>query len=109
MTKHLALLDDLSRTVLRGNGHTPVDLREQVADLARVLALHAEPASDLTPAVRALVHCLATQPYRMTDSVVALMQDEGLTEDEIFEVIVAASVGAGQARVEAGLAAAGWG
>jgi alkylhydroperoxidase family enzyme len=43
--------------------------------------------------------------YRVNDEDVALAKDAGLSEDRIFEATVNASVSAGIARLEVGLAA----
>lgn len=42
--------------------------------------------------------------YKVTDADVQQLKDAGFSEDEIFEETVAAAVGAGLARLEAGLA-----
>ncbi len=43
--------------------------------------------------------------HRVTDADVAALKGEGYTEDQIFELTVAAAVGAGMRRLDAGLAA----
>lgn len=43
--------------------------------------------------------------YRVVDADVAALRAAGYTEDEIFEATVAAAVGAGFARLDAGLRA----
>ena len=43
--------------------------------------------------------------YRVTDAQVDELRAAGLDEDEIFELTVAAAVGAGLDRLDAGLAA----
>lgn len=42
--------------------------------------------------------------YEVTDADIARLKDAGFSEDEIFEQTVAAAVGAGLDRLEAGLA-----
>jgi alkylhydroperoxidase family enzyme len=44
-----------------------------------------------------------TGAYRITDADVAELRRGGLAEDEIFELTVAAAVGAGLERLDAGL------
>ena len=41
--------------------------------------------------------------YRTTDAQVEALRDAGLAEDEIFELTVAAAVGAGLERLAAGM------
>ena len=43
--------------------------------------------------------------YRVTDAQVEALRDAGLSEDDVFELTVAAAVGAGLERLEAGLGA----
>jgi alkylhydroperoxidase family enzyme len=43
--------------------------------------------------------------YRTTDAQVEALLDAGLSQDEVFELTVAAAVGAGLQRLEAGLEA----
>jgi alkylhydroperoxidase family enzyme len=45
--------------------------------------------------------------YRVTDLQVAALLEAGLSEDEVFEVTVAAAAGAGLERLDAGLRAMG--
>jgi alkylhydroperoxidase family enzyme len=53
----------------------------------------------------ALVDKVARHAYKVTDRDVAALRDAGHSEDAIFEVVVAAAVGAGTARLDAGLRA----
>jgi alkylhydroperoxidase family enzyme len=46
-----------------------------------------------------------THAYRVTDADVQALKDAGYSEDQIFEHTVSAAVGAGLARLEAGLGA----
>ena len=43
--------------------------------------------------------------YKVVDGDIAALREAGYAEDEIFEAVVAAAVGAGFARLEAGLGA----
>jgi alkylhydroperoxidase family enzyme len=43
--------------------------------------------------------------YRTTDAQVEALLEAGMSEDEVFEVTVAAAVGAGLERLDAGLRA----
>ena len=44
------------------------------------------------------------QAYRVTDADVSALTTRGLSEDEIFEIAVAAAVGVAQEQLDAGLA-----
>jgi hypothetical protein len=73
----------------------------------RAVELAGIPASsDRRPGPReALVDKVARHAYEVTDHDVAELRSAGHSEDAIFEMIVAAAVGAGTARLDAGLRA----
>ena len=60
---------------------------------------------DEPPAARAYLDTVRRHAYRATDQDVAELRARGLPEDEIFELTVAAAVGAGLERLAAGLEA----
>jgi alkylhydroperoxidase family enzyme len=78
--------------VLRGPGKTPASLRQAVA--------RGEPPEDL----RVLVEKIRRHAYRVTDEDVAALRPR-YTEDQIFEIVVAATLGAAEERLRAGLRA----
>ncbi len=64
---------------------------------------HSSPAAAaLPPDLEAFVDTVARHAYKVTDRMVAELLAGGHTEDELFEVILAAAVGAGAARLEIG-------
>ena len=65
----------------------------------------AEPDRPVPPAASAYIDTVRRHAYRVTDAQVEALRDAGLSEDEVFELTVAAAVGAGLARLEAGLGA----
>jgi alkylhydroperoxidase family enzyme len=68
-----------------------------------VLREAARPESEPPPAARGYVEKVRRNAYRVTDRDVLELRESGLSEDEIFELTVAAAVGAGLERLEAGL------
>jgi alkylhydroperoxidase family enzyme len=72
------------------------ELREAVAALP--------PAS---PAMAAYLNLVRTGAYRIVDEDVEALKGAGCSEDEIFEQTVAAAVGEGLRRLDAGLRALG--
>jgi len=82
-------------------------LRRAVLEAGAWLAEHDEaPGAEAVPQPLAgLVEKIARHAYRMTDEDTAAAQAAGYGEDELFDVIVAASLGAGLVRHERGLAA----
>lgn len=65
----------------------------------------ARPEQPVPPAATAYVETVRAHAYRVTDAHVEALRAAGLGEDEIFELTVAAAVGAGLERAEAGLRA----
>ena len=90
---YAALREEIFRTVLDGPGETPPALRHAVADNAGV-----------PEELRALVDKVHHHAYRVTDDDVARLQPT-YGDDRLFEIVVAATVGAARARLLAGLAA----
>lgn len=63
----------------------------------------AQPDREQPAAARAYLDTVRRHAYRVTDEQVAELLAAGLTEDEIFELTVAAAVAAGLERLDAGL------
>jgi alkylhydroperoxidase family enzyme len=57
------------------------------------------------PAVRPLIDKVATRPTQVTDADFDAARAAGFSEDQIFELVVAAAVGQSTRMYEAGLAA----
>jgi alkylhydroperoxidase family enzyme len=69
------------------------------------LRLAAAPERPVPPAAEAYADTVRRHAYRVTDAQVDALQEAGLSQDEVFEVTVAAAVGAGLKRLDAGLRA----
>lgn len=67
--------------------------------------LHEAARPDRTPppAAQGYVDTVRRHAYRVTDGQVAALRAAGLSEDDIFELTVAAAVGAGLERLDAGM------
>jgi alkylhydroperoxidase family enzyme len=87
-----ALRDATAEAVLRGPGTTPSALREAVA--------RGEPPEEL----RALVEKIQRHAYKVTDEDLAALRGQ-YSEDQLFELVVAAAFGAAEERLRAGLRA----
>src|SRR5262245_21754926 len=83
----------LEDAVLRGPGHTAPELRQRVAE-----------RRDVPAELRALLDKIEHHAYQVTDDDVAALRSR-YTEDELFEIVVAASLGSAQARLGAALRA----
>lgn len=86
----------LVEAILDGEGATSVEARRAA------FAGHAEDA-----AVEHYVDVVYRHAYRMTDGDVERIRDAGLEDDAIFELTVAAALGAGGVRLRVGLSLLG--
>jgi hypothetical protein len=93
--------------VLGPAGRSDARLRNAVLERAAWLAgRDAPPPSGALPeSLLPLVEKIARHAYRVTDEDIAAARAAGHGEDELFDVIVAAALGAGLVRRERGLAA----
>lgn len=83
--------------------NTPGDLPQAVR---RAALEHAAGVRDGVPqALTHYVDTVARHAYRVTDADVAALQGAGFSDDSIFEITVAATVGAALYRLERGMAA----
>ena len=92
--RHAHLVAALRRAVFESAGETDPALRQS----AGVGSSVADPWGAYAEMVR-------DQSYRITDADVAALKAAGRTEEEIFEVTVAAATGSGLRRLDAGLRA----
>jgi alkylhydroperoxidase family enzyme len=83
----------LEDAVLRGPGHTDPDLRQRVAE-----------RRDLPRELAALADKIERHAYQITDQDLAALKAR-YSEDELFEIVVAASLGSALTRLRAGLRA----
>ncbi len=92
--RYEAFREQLVSAVLDTPGDTPGDLRRAA------LHNHGVPAP-----LAAYVDKVARHAYRVTDGDVATLQQAGQSDDSLFEITVAAAVGAALHRLDRGMAA----
>jgi hypothetical protein len=80
--------------VLEGDGRAPCEARRAAFENVGL----AEP-------LRTLIDKVVRQPARVTDEDIAAVLGTGKSEDEIFELVVCAAIGAATRQYEAGLQA----
>jgi alkylhydroperoxidase family enzyme len=80
--------------VLDGNGKAPTELRRAAFDNA-----------GLDEPMRTLIEKVAYHAYKVTDEDVAAVRVAGLSEDQIFEIVVCAAIGQASRQYQNALAA----
>jgi alkylhydroperoxidase family enzyme len=80
--------------VLDGDGKAETDLRRAAFD-----------NDGLDEPVRTLIEKVAYHSYRVTDEDVAAVRSAGLSEDQIFEIVVCAAIGQASRQHRSALAA----
>lgn len=106
------IFERLRTGVLDGPGVTSPALRQGVAAMAGEMALVGagrslvvqQLAAPLAADLAGYVATIARQAYRVTDETIERLRAAGHSEETLFEITVAAAVGAGLARLERGLA-----
>ena len=90
---HAALRDAVLNNVLNGPGESEPSLRKAAADGAGV-----------PPDLQGLVDKIHSHAYRVTDDDIARLQSTH-SDDQLFEIVVSAALGASRRRLLAGLRA----
>ena len=94
MTDIAELHRELVARVLGNDGTAPLDLRRAAFTNA-----------DLDEPMRTLIEKVAHQAYSVTDGDVAAARSAGLSEDQIFEIVVCAAIGQADRQYNKALAA----
>lgn len=107
--RYAAFTERLVESVLAAPGHASRGLRRAALARAARLGGRRDPgggAGDGVPAALAgYVDRVALHAYKVTDGDIAALQRAGNSDDALFEVTVAAALGAALGRLERGLAA----
>jgi alkylhydroperoxidase/carboxymuconolactone decarboxylase family protein YurZ len=94
MTEIAKLHRELVARVLESNGEATAQLRHAAFENA-----------DLDEPVRTLIDKVANRAYDVTDDDIAAVRAAGLSEDQIFEIVVCAAVGQASRQYSSALAA----
>lgn len=99
------LLADLDRAILASRASTRVEVRASVADYCRALARDPSTPNPFTGALAVWVEKVARHAYKTLPAEVTALRGECRSEDEIFELTVAAAYGAARGRYDQALRA----
>lgn len=88
------LYQDLLNRILKGKGDSSQQQRQAAFNNAGL----SEPLSTL-------INKVAHQAYKVTDSDIEAVKSTGISEDELFELIICAAAGQASRQYESGLAA----
>jgi alkylhydroperoxidase family enzyme len=97
--RHAPLMEALSEAVLETPGELDPALRRMIAAYAG--GEEADPPEEL----RTYLDKVARHAYKVVDADLDRLRELGYSEDAIFELTLAAALGAARTRLEAGLAA----
>jgi hypothetical protein len=85
---------ELVARVLEGNGKAAPELRRAAFENA-----------GLSEPIRTLIEKVAHRAYQITDGDVAAVRTAGLSEDQIFEIVICAAIGHASRQYSSALAA----
>jgi alkylhydroperoxidase family enzyme len=106
MDRHSTWVERLRQAVLGGRGTTDAALRQAVEARAAVAGGRpGEASGSIPPDLADFVDKVIRHAWRITDGDVERLVRAGYSEDAIFELTIAAALGAGMGRLERGLAA----
>ncbi len=92
-----------AEALLNKPARCPPELRQAVAAYAAKLGGAAGEAAELPANLVDFVRKVALNAYETTDADLARLRASGYSDDEIFEITLCASLGAGLGRMERGL------
>jgi len=88
------LRNALTKRILEGEGKAPLAVRQSAFQ-----------NSNLSGPMATLVDKVGKHAYRVTGEDIAAAKASGLSEDQVFEIVVCAAVGQATRQYEAGIAA----
>lgn len=109
MRRHLAHVQKLVAAVLRSPGATDARLRQAItaraAETGGGMPVPGAARGDIPPELAPLLEKIARHAHQVTEADLDALRRAGYSEDALFEITVSGALGAGQSRLERGLAA----
>jgi hypothetical protein len=107
VARHTEAIERVAAAVLGTPGDSDPELRAAVEQYAASLGGRAGEVPTLPDDLRPYVDKVARHAYKVTDADVDRLREGGYSEDAIFELTLAAALGAARARLTAGVDAMG--
>jgi hypothetical protein len=98
-------IEVLGRSILAGPAHTNEAERKRVADYCAALAADPTAPNPFDGPLATWIDKVARHAYRTLDREAQALLDEGRSEDEVFELTVAAAYGSARGRYDRALTA----
>ena len=103
--RHTEAIERVAKAVLETPGDAGPELRAAVEQYAASLGGRPGDVPELPDDLRLYVEKVARNAYKVADTDIDALRAGGWSEDAIFELTLAAALGAAQARLDAGLEA----
>ena len=88
------LYQELTGRILKGKGERTIKQRQAAFD-----------NTDLPAPLNALIEKVAHEAYKVTDNDIAAVKATGVTEDQLFELVICGAVGQASRQYQTGLTA----
>ena len=98
-------MERVAEAILETPGDLAPGVRRSVEEYAAALGGRDVAAPDLPDELEPYVEKVARHAYKVVDADIDRLREAGYSEDAIFELTLAAALGAARARLERGLAA----
>jgi alkylhydroperoxidase family enzyme len=105
MARHVEAIERVTSAILETPGALDTAVRAAAEHHAASLVTGEPPAGNLPPELVPYVEKVAKHAYTVVDADIERLREAGYSEDAIFELTLAAALGAAQARLDAGLRA----
>ena len=99
MARHTEAMERVAEAILETPGDANAELRQAVEAFA------AGRADELPENLRPFVEKVTKNAYKVVDADIDRLREAGYSDDAIFELTLAAALGAARMRLDAGLAA----
>ena len=109
MKENIRYSQDMQRIaddILTSSGETSSTLRQAIQRRTSAISSHSDSQHEnIPPELIPYIDKIALHAYKVTDEDLATLQEQGYSEDALFEITLSAALGTGLARMRYGLAA----